>query len=345
MRYTWEQAFSGDREAQLVGNSSENLLDASERLSLKGGMVSSCFVEGPLLGTPCYDSLVIHNPRFLYPCCRVSDPSQEMAQKVLDWASKVKTSRPYIHFELDELGAGALSGIHCRIEGNMSLAAGFFEAIGEPWRISRFTSVYHRLPESWFLRYSGVFIGRGSNNTRLEVAIQDDKARQALCDPNYIKQCFDQIGFHAYSDEMLEDMACLTRVDVPLSIQFDLLDDGFMSTCSLLSMYEHVRPDCSPLFREDGILSKTCRIYEDMGVCDERWKLLEKCCFSKIRYFKVKEGIKIQGNNCFMCCTKAKWIEGNRTFAKYYLMMDSKWEIQSIDSVIQSDNIREDTKV
>lgn len=322
MNYTWDQAFGDGREAALVGGNAEKLLDASRRLSLAGNTSASCFVEAPLLGAPDYDSLVIHNPRSLYPGCRVADPSQELAQTVLSWAAGREGDRPYIHFELDSAGAGALSGVHCRMEGDMALAEGFFRAVGDPWRAGVLAWAVDRLPQGWFCSYAGVFPGRETGATRMEVNPADEITRRALCDKDYLRGFFDGLGFTAYDDRMLCDLARLAEVDVPVSIQFDLLPDGFLPVCSFLSLYEHVRPDCSPLFRPDGGLTRSCRIYEEMGVSDGRWRLLEQCCFSQRRIFLKQNVLEKRFNRCFMCCTKAKWISAARSPAKFYLLMD-----------------------
>lgn len=68
MEYTRFRAFAGGREAALMGGS-------AERLSLTGAKSVSGFVEAPLSGVPEYDALVIHNPKYLSPGCRVADPT------------------------------------------------------------------------------------------------------------------------------------------------------------------------------------------------------------------------------------------------------------------------------
>ena len=326
MEYTWSRAFADGREAALMGGNAERLLDACGRLSLEGTRSVSGFVEAPLLGAPEYDALVIHNPRYLVPGCRIADPTQQKAQAVLDWAAGREPFPPYIHFELDAGDSGTLSGIHCKIEGDLALAEDFFRVVGEEHRGETFVRNAERLPEGWYCRYTGVFPGRDTNNTRMEVNPFTPEARRALSDPVYVRRWLDTIGFTAYSDAMLSDLARLASVDTPVSIQFDFLPDGtFLPVLSLLSTYEKVRPDCSPLFAPEGALRRTCRIYEEMSVSDGRWQLLEACCFSARRGFRMKDGaIELRFNHCFPCCTKAKWIGGERTPAKLYLLLDEQ---------------------
>ena len=57
-------------------------------------------MEVPLLDSPGYDTLVIQNPRGMFPGCRGADSSQTQSQAVLDWAAQRKTYPPYIHYEL-----------------------------------------------------------------------------------------------------------------------------------------------------------------------------------------------------------------------------------------------------
>ena len=204
-------------------------------------------MEAPLLGAPEYDALIIHNPRTLLPGCRIADPSQTKAQSVLDWAAGKKPVPPYIHFELDAGGSGTLSGIHCKIEGDLALAKEFFRAAGEPERTEAFLRRAEHLPEWWYARYTGVFPGRDTNGTRMEIEPFSPEARKAMSDPGYLRRFFDEIGFGFYDDAMLSDFAALSAIDTPVSIQLDFLPDAsFLPVLSLLSMYENVRPDVSP---------------------------------------------------------------------------------------------------
>lgn len=81
LRDTWDRAFANGREMVLMGEGPDRLLDAAERLSLAGGEFASCFVEAPLCGAPEYDALIIHNPRRIFPGCRIGDPTQAQARK------------------------------------------------------------------------------------------------------------------------------------------------------------------------------------------------------------------------------------------------------------------------
>jgi len=202
MEYTWSRAFADGREAALMGGDAGRLLDACQRLSSAGAKTASGLVEAPLLGVPEYDALVIHNPRGLLSGCLVADSSLTQAQEVLDWAAQRKPYPPYIFFELDAAGSGSLSGIHCKIEGNLKLAEAFFRTVGEPERSKAFLRLADRLPEGWYARHAGVFPGRDINSTRMEVEPFTAEARQALSDPTYVRRWLDELGFTAYDDIM-----------------------------------------------------------------------------------------------------------------------------------------------
>ncbi len=323
LRDTWARAFADGREAALTGGGPERLENACARLSLAGSGTYSCFVEAPLLGPADYDALVLHNPRYLVPGCRVADSGQRLAQTVLDWAAGLGRDCPYIHFELDA-GAETLSGIHCKLEGRLAAAEGFFAAVGEPWRMKTFEEAVRRLPEGWFCRYTGVFPGRTTGSTRMEVEPDSDASRQAVSDPACLKQCLDRIGFAAYDDTMLRDAARLLAVDTPVSIQFDILPDGsLLPGCSVLSLYENVRPDCAPLFLPDGAATRTCGIYEEMGVADGRWRMIEPSLFTERSAWRVQGRIEGWIGRCLPCCTKAKWIGGRRAPAKVYFLLEA----------------------
>lgn len=323
LRSTWDCAFADGREAELMGEGPERLLEASGRLALDGVPVASCFVEAPLSGESRYDSLVCHNPRHYSPGCRIADASLAQVQSAVDWVSGL-TFKPFLHFELDAAGEGTLSVIHCKIEGNLEIAEEFFRAVGEEKRTEAFVRTVNNLPEGWMCQYTGVFPGRTTNNTRMEVKPVGHKPRRLLCDPAYLKNCFDKIGFKAYDENMLKDISRLAEIQNQISIQFDMLPDGtFLPVLSVLSLYEKGRPDNESLFGEDGMIRRTCEIYEEMGISDGRWRKIEPCLFSNRRYFFGSSGFEIWKQNCYPCCTKAKWIGARKQPAKFYLLLDA----------------------
>lgn len=158
----------------------------------------------------------------------------------------------------------------------------------------------------------------------MEVEPFDSAARRSLCVPAYLEQCFDKIGFTAYDDTMLCDVARLAEVNVPISMQFDISPDGgIVPVFSVLSLYEHARPDCKPLFAPDGGVPRTCGIYEEMVVSDGRGRMLEQACFSAREAYLVRGNVQGWECDCLPCCTKAKWIGAKRAAAKVYLLLDS----------------------
>lgn len=342
MRYTWDRAFADGRGSALTGDAAGRMLDACAKLRFDG---THCAVgaEIPLLGPPNADVLVILPGERFYPGCRLYDPAQRTAQAVVDWVSRLGDTKADIFFELDAAGtagadatgtgspdisgtrASGLAGAYCRLEGRTDLAQGFFGALGEPERAAVFVRAADRLPEGWLCLYGAAFPGRAAGRTRLEVMIYGQEARASISHPEYLRECFDGMGFAAFDDEMLRDMARIAAVGVPLTLQLDLAPDGsFGPDISLVSSYEHIRPDVRPLFAEEGALYRICRMYEAMGTADFRWQRLEESCFAVKRTLLTPQGVRDVIHRSLPCCTKARWKGGRRAPAKYYAMLDAR---------------------
>ena len=315
----WNRAFAGGRQGQLAGEGPGRMAEACRRL-LFDGSGTGVGVELPLLGPPSYDTLVILPTSKLRTGVRVRDPDQVQAQAMIDWLLARKDWRPSIFYELDAAGSGKLAGIHCRIEGSLDIADEFFRAAGEAHRIPAFRKAAARLPEGWVPLFAAVFPGRADDRTRMEVYILDGEAAGAMTDPAKIRKAFDRIGFTAYNGAMPEEMARLARVDNSVNLQFDLLPDGtFAPACSLITGYEQYRNDLKAKFAEDGPVSRICRIYEDMGTADGRWRLLEGACF--VCETEGPEGMLLR---TVPNSSKVKWKNGEPAPARFYLRMDAK---------------------
>ena len=324
MKFSWERAFADGREAALVGEGPERMLDACGKLTLDGAK-PAVFVEAPLLGGAGYDVVTIIRGDRCRPGCKLDDKTQTKAQALIDWVAGLEKASPDMFFEFDASGSGALSGVHCKIEGRLDLAEGLFNAIGEPQRTVPFVKAAERLPKGWVCLYAAAFPGRQESYTRMEIIIFGKDARRLVGDAEYLRECFEQLGYKAYDEKMLRDAARIAAVGVPVTMQFDLATDGSFLPCfSLLSNYEHARSGFRKLFEEEGELARTCRIYEEMGIADERWKLIEKSCFAVKCTLLTAEGIADRVNRCLPCCTKVKWKSPDRRAAKFYLMLDSQ---------------------
>ena len=324
MKYTWERAFADGREAALVGEGSERMLDAYRKLLFDGAQPAA-FIEAPLLGRSGYDVVMILQGDRCYPGCKLHNETQTQAQAMIDWVAGLENTRPDMFFEFDASGSGKLAGVHCKIEGRLELAESFFNALGEPQRTASFIGTAERLPEGWICLYAAAFPGRQISTTRMEILIFGKEARRLVGDAEYLKECFEHLGYRAYDGQMLREAAQIAAIGVPVTMQFDLGSDGSISPCfSLLSNYEHARSNFRQLFGENGALNRTCRIYEKMGIADERWQLIEKSCFAVKCTLLTAEGIADRVNRCLPCCTKVKWKSPDRRAAKFYLMLDSQ---------------------
>ena len=323
MIYTWNRAFAEGRETALVGAGPERLLDALNRLLIPGAALNA-LVEIPLGGEARYDLLVPVDMKRARCGGRLREPIPE-AQAVIDWAAGIEAVPPNLFLEQDDAGGKVLSGYHCKIEGRLELAEGFFAAMGEPWRAEALVKVARRLPEGWICLYAAAFPHRASLVTRMETMVFSRAARAAAGDISYLARCFDELGFGVYDEKMLEDVVRLTGVGVPITMQFDISPEGdLLPTFSLVSNYEHIRHGFSSLFESDGDMARACCVYEAMGVADSRWKLAEDACFAVKRTLLTSNGIEVKLNRCSPACTKAKWENGSCAKSKIYFILEAR---------------------
>lgn len=309
------------RDEALFGAGPHRALDALRRFSTNEAK-PSVLVELPLLGAPNYDVLVGLYRRPLKPGDRLADAAQSTAQAVVDWAAHWHGSKPLeLMFELDaDGGEGQRPGIHCRHKGQLGAADAFYEAVGEAWRAPLYRAVAQRAPQEWQCEYAALFPGRASQVTRIELGIEGAAQERAAGDPDYIRNCFDAMGFSSYDRPMLDAIAELIGMRPAHSLQFDILADGTLGdTFSLASFFENSVAATRTLFDEDGPVSALCRAYEQLGIADTRWHLLDGALLAAKGTCITEQGFQRVGYLSLPCCAKAKWKAARLQPGKFYL--------------------------
>lgn len=321
MALVLERMMADGRAEALFGEGPGRALDSYRRFSTNR-IKPSTLVEIPLLGEPSYDVLVgLYHPG-LAPGDAIADTSQASAQAAMDWAARWRGATSLdLLFELDADG-GELQrpGIHCRVNGQLDAADGFYDAIGEAWRAPLYREVARRTPEGWRCKYAAVFPGRASQVTRIELELKGEARDRAAGNPSHLRDCFDAMGFSAYDQTMLETMAGLVEQLPSHTLQFDILADGTLGdTFSLASYFEGEGVRTRHAFARDGSATKLCAVYERLGIADGRWRLIEGALLSTKSTAITGRGIKSVISLSLPCCAKVKWRAARPLPGKFYL--------------------------
>lgn len=323
MGQTLRRAFTDAAMEGLFGSGPERAFSAYRSFWAEGTH-PTVIVECPLLGPASYDVLVGSYGDSLVPGTHLPEANPPACHAAYDWASSLERGRDIdLFFELDAEGPkGQHAGIHCRHKGDIGAALDFYQVTGEGWRAPLYRDVVERLPEGWRADFAAVFAGRPGAPTRLELSLEGEERVRVGEDPAHLRACFDQMGFSAYDDQMLEGVSRLASISLLDTLQFDILADGALGgTFSITSCFERTGANFSRLFQEDGTIGRICGTYEDMGLADGRWRLAEQAVFATksvdLTSVQACQVVTVSIPNC----GKAKWIDTRPQPAKIYLLL------------------------
>lgn len=322
MEEALRRAFVGGAVEGLFGSGPERAIAAFRSFCAEGSHPAT-IIESPLLGATSYDVLVGSYGDSLNMGVHLPEASPPVCHAAFDWAASLDQSRNIdLFFEQDANGQeGRCAGIHCRHWGDLDAVQAFYEAIGESWRAPLYRNIAEKLPARWRAVFAAAFKGRPGVPTRLEMAFADDERTHIGNSPAYLASCFDQIGFSAYDDRMLEDICRLASISLLNTFQFDILADGSLGTTfSITSCFERTGTDFARLFLDDGTVGTVCGTYERMGVADGRWRLAEKAVFATKKVAVDGAGLCRILLASIPNCGKAKWIDARPQPAKLYLL-------------------------
>lgn len=312
------------RAEALFGEGPQRALDSYRRFSTDGAKPCA-LMEFPLLGNPSYDIIVGIYQRGLKPGDCLADTTQPRAQAVVDWAAHWQGAKPLeVLFELDaDGGKDQRPGIHCRHQGQIDAVDEFYALVGEAWRAPLYRAVAQRVSQEWQCEYAAVFPGRANQVTRIELALVGEAQKRAAGHPEHIRNCFDAIGFVSYDQPMLKMIAELIKLRPAHTLQFDILADGTLGdTFSLASYLEDSATSARTLFKKDGAANTLCQTYEQLGIADERWHLIDGALLAAKSASITERGIRSVINLSLPCCAKAKWEATRPLPGKFYLILN-----------------------
>lgn len=302
----------------------DNLARAREALQpfMVGNTFPNVYLEHPLKGDPFLDVTVLYGS--FAPGTRIASEAAAGTETLIDWfASLPDMGDVCFGFELDtELEELPPAAIHFQPRTHTELVEPFCEAIGEPERAKLYLDLVARMPEGWPLSFFGLF--RGRPNSPLRVCGYPDRDEVDTCgkDPQHLRDVFDELGFTAYNDTMLEQVATLMALGTrSIDFQFDVYPDGSLGNTFAIDLQFGIeQPESVRETFTDGIGARLMKQLESWGVADSRWQLGVQSAFARAIPVELDDGAL--GRFAFTLVpqwVKARWTDGVLQPAKLYL--------------------------
>ncbi|MBR2834759.1 MAG: hypothetical protein IKE43_03470 [Coriobacteriales bacterium] len=280
------------------------------------------YLEHPLIGEPFLDVTVLYGD--MKPGTRINSPAAGEHGAMLDWYADARKTHHGITcgFELDtkekSLPAAA---IHFQPREFTELVRPFCEAIGEPERAELYLTLTSRMPNGWPLSFFGMF--RGRPGSPLRVCGYLDKAEKTACanDKAHLAQIFNKVGFAAFNDTMLTQIAALmAATPMIVDFQFDVYPDGSLgNTFAIDIQFGIEQPEVVYNTFENGPGARIMSLLESWGAADNRWKLGPQAAFARSVPVELPDGGF--GRFAFSLMpqwVKARWTNGTPQPSKLY---------------------------
>lgn len=308
------------REEALFGYDVLLARQAFERM-LIGSDFPQVYLEFPLLGAPGFDLLAGYGS--LEHGARFAEGAGYGRQDLFDWFVQVREAQSTggVGFEVDcSAGRVDVAGVYLQQRRRSELVAPFLESMGEGERLAPYEAVSVRLARGWPASYIGLFPGRLGTPTRIGGYLSP-RAKQRCTDPDHLRTCLDQVGYKAYTSDMLERCSELMALAPAVDYQLDISRDGELGPTFGLSLsFADVTPREAHACMESGYGAQVMGTLERWGLADERWRLIADAAYAKrIEYAREDGGV----GHLALCVrfnfAKVKFVAGVPSAAKFYL--------------------------
>jgi len=286
------QAADEGRGEVLFGDSVKRAR-AAIRPFMVGREFPGSYLEFPLAGDPFLDVTVLYGD--VGPDCHVDSPAAPDADELLEWfaSARERFENVSFGFELDtkneEIGA---AGVHFQPRGHTELVEPFCQVIGEPERAGLYLDLAKRMPEGWPLSFFGLFRGRPGSPLRVCGYLDSDEKNACAKDRLHLAAVFDELGFSAYDDTMLEQASTLMgATSGTVDFQFDVFPDGkFGEVFALDVQFGIEQPEAVQASFTNGRGARVMNLLESWGAADERWKLGVEATFARALPVEQEDG-------------------------------------------------------
>ena len=287
-----------------------------------GEKFPSIYLEHPLLGDPFLDVTVLYSS--VAPGTRIASDMVEGTDALIDWCAETCKSYPNVcfGFEVDTKDPSLpAAAVHFQPRAHEELVAPFCEAAGEPERAHLYLDLAKRLPKAWPLSFFGMFRGRPGAPLRVCGYLSDKEYRACAADPNHVAGVFDTVGFTAYDEAMISQVAeLLGTAPGPFDFQFDVYPDGSLGNIFAIdAQFSISQPEVVRSSFACGACAPVMRLLEDWGIADERWRRAIDATFARALPVELEDGSI--GKFTFTLMPqwlKVRWVDGVLQPAKLY---------------------------
>lgn len=291
-----------------------------------GQKFPNVYLEFPLTGDPFLDVTLLYDE--VDPDTHIASPAVEgtCADAMLAWCSDKKKEYPSIccGFELDTKQAELpRAAIHFQPRAHTELVGPFCELIGEPERAQLYLDTAARMPKGWPLSFFGMFRGRPGSPLRVCGYLDPQAQKRCAESPDALQSVFDELGFTAYNEAMLNQIAHLMAIaPATVDFQFDVNPDGtFGSTFAIDMRFGIQQPHLVKESYVSGPASRVMGQLEAWGAADERWQLGGDTAFARSIPVECDDGSIGRFSFTLMPqWAKARWTETVLQPSKLYLL-------------------------
>lgn len=281
------------------------------------------YLEFPLKGEPFLDVTVLLKD--IEPGTRITSDAARDSGAMLDWYARMRRNVEGIScgFELDtkesELPRAA---VHYQPRQHVESVRPFFEAIGEPERADLYLDLSARMPKGWPLSFFGLFRGRAGSPLRVCGYLDSEEKQACAADSSHVAAAFDEVGFRAYDEAMLEQVALLyATAPGGTDFQFDIYPNGTLGdTFAIDVQFGIEQPELVWSSFTDGPGARVMKLLEGWDIADDRWPLGVQATFARSLPVELNDGgIGKYALTLMPQWVKVRWINSELQPSKLYM--------------------------
>ena len=292
-----------------------------------GDVCPGVYLEFPLTGKPFLDMTVLYNEnsgRF-----RLDLPEAAGTERLRDWFAGLSKDYHHINFgyELDTGKKGKPAAVHFQPRDYLELVEPFCQTIGEEEKGRLYLSTAEKMPRGWELAFFGMFRGRSGSPLRVCGYPDNEERAAAAADIERVRSVFQKIGFRAFDEKMLHQIAAvLSEAEEESDFQFDVWPDGsFGETFAIDLKLRNRRPGEMKEAFTGGDRAALRHLLEEWKIIDGRMDTALAMTFAKGLPVEKPDGSLGDLRMLLMPqWIKIRWIRGELQPAKLYCLIKAE---------------------
>lgn len=280
---TIRSAFSANNQYSLFGGHNTHDLEAFSR-SYIGNDFPEVWFELPLSGKSWYDLHVLTGRRSLERDCNI--PEDVFYPDVFSWFATATGVRQLAISHDFSKGIYDNPGVQLLVSGREgSVVHDFLAASQKSYAATFYDAFMRRLPASWYACYFGTFPPRSDQFLRVECIPNEQNQLLYASDTHVLAKQLESVGYKA-GTETLELIRFMSSLPFPIEFQFDVTEDGTAGSVMSASLRFKI-PGMRTGSRQTAfvnddenvlcLMERLC----NLGLSDERWKMLPDTAFAK----------------------------------------------------------------